>query len=232
VRAVVLDVASPGGTVAGTPELARAVRDLRNAKPTIGFARGPAASAAFWVLSQSDRIIAAPSADGIGSIGVFSERVGVSRALDAAGIDVDLISSSERKVEGHPALPFSDAARAHMQSLVDDAASLFVADVARGRKVSPATVRARFGDGLAFNATQAQTRGLVDAIGELDSAVAEAVNGPSVRARAEASGRAVLRIHARLGGIKLDEPPAAYDPDMLRLRARAAGVRWPPRDAA
>lgn len=171
VSAIVLDIDSPGGTVAGTAETAAAVRAAAAKKKVIAVANPLAASAAYWIGSQASEFVAAPGAD-LGSIGVLAMHTDISKALADAGVAVNVIRSAKYKGEGMPFSPLSDDTRAFMQSKVDDAHSDFVRDVAAGRGVTQTAVRENFGEGRVVNATSAVKRGMADRIGTLDSVVA------------------------------------------------------------
>ena len=79
IKAVFLDIDSPGGTVAGTPELAATVKSINDRKPVYAFSSGLMASAAYWIASQARAIYATPSAQ-VGSIGVLGQPAGHSRS--------------------------------------------------------------------------------------------------------------------------------------------------------
>ena len=178
VQAVVLDVDSPGGEVAGVPEAASAIRSLRGVKPIVASCNTLCASAAYWLASQADRVVASPSGL-VGSIGVFAGHLDESRALDAAGLTVTLIHYGERKVDAASTSPLSDRARQDIQNRVDQAGRMFEQDVASGRRVSLATVQARFGRGGIFTAADAKAAGLVDEVGTFEQAVGKALKLPS-----------------------------------------------------
>lgn len=171
VERIILDVDSPGGMVDGVPETAAMLREARERKEIVAVANTEASSAAYWLASQANRVLATPSAI-VGSIGVYTTHMSSARALDKAGFDVSVISAGERKTETHPALELSESGRAQLQALVDDAYGLFVGDVARGRGVSEATVREGYGRGAALAARDALREGMIDGIATLDEAVA------------------------------------------------------------
>jgi capsid assembly protease len=163
ISTVLLDIDSPGGTIDGVPELAAEVRRLRESKHVIAMANSMAASAAYWVASQADEIVAAPEAL-VGSIGVFIEHDDWSAAMEGAGIKTTYIKAGKYKTDGNPFEPLSDDARTHLQGLVDDAYDLFVADVAKGRGTSAATVRSGYGEGRVLMAKEAKAAGMIDRI--------------------------------------------------------------------
>lgn len=186
VKAIVLDIDSPGGTVAGTGEFADEVLKARGKKPVVGIANAGANSAAYWIGSAADAFFATPSAL-VGSVGVYMLHVDYSQAMDEAGIKPSYVAAGKYKVEGNPYEPLGDEARDHLQSIVDDSYSRFVNGVARGRRVSEATVRNGFGQGRALPAKAALAAGMVDGIKTLDWVIAHA---SSIKASAAADAPA------------------------------------------
>jgi signal peptide peptidase SppA len=171
VKAVVLDIDSPGGTVAGVTELAAEIRDARGgAKPIVAVANAFAASAAYWLASQADELVATPSAQ-VGSIGVYAVHEDVSRMLDEMGVTVTLVSAGEHKTEGNMFEPLSPEAKADIQERVDTTYKTFLADVAAGRRVPVGQVSADYGGGRVFPAKKALTAGMVDRVETLGATV-------------------------------------------------------------
>jgi capsid assembly protease len=170
VSTVLLEIDSPGGTVSGVPELAAEVRALRAKKHVVALANSLAASAAYWIASQADEIVATPEAM-IGSIGVFTYHVDYSAQLEQDGVKVTFVSAGKYKTEANPYQPLSDEAQAHLQSLIDDAYGLFVSDVAKGRGVTPATVRSDYGQGRVLTAQDAKAAGMINRIATADETI-------------------------------------------------------------
>ncbi len=202
IGAVILDVDSPGGTVVGVSEAAAAIRSTRGAKPLIALADPFMASAAYWLGSQADEIVATPSSL-TGSIGVIVTYVDESKALAGAGLNVEQIVYGRRKAEASGLEPLTDEARGAMQDRVDYYGHMFEADVAKGRGISVARVQARYGQGVVFNAGPAQAAGLVDRVGTLESLIGELAKGyrPDARLRAAAYDPVEIRVRAALAGL-------------------------------
>ena len=151
IKAVLLDIDSPGGTVAGTPELAAAVASINERKPVYAFSSGLMASAAYWVASQARAIYATPSAQ-VGSIGVVQAVIDDTAALDAEGIKVEVFSVGKYKAMGAPGTPLTDDQRDLIRSNLAEIAQEFHAAVlARGRSI-PADAM----EGQTFSGRQAQ----------------------------------------------------------------------------
>lgn len=141
VRAVVLDIDSPGGEVAGCFDLADSIYKARGSKPIWSILTESAYSAAYALASACDRIVV-PRTGGTGSVGVICMHVDMSKALGAAGVNVTLIHYGDRKADGADSRPLSDEALSRYQSDVDAMGELFVKTVARNRGLSVKTVRA------------------------------------------------------------------------------------------
>ena len=151
IKAVFLDIDSPGGTVAGTPELAATVASINEQKPVYAFSSGLMCSAAYWIASQARAIYATPSAR-VGSIGVVQAVIDNSAALDARGIKVEVFSVGKYKAMGAPGTPLTDDQRELINSnLAETAQDFHAAVLARGRSIPPEAM-----EGQTFSGRQAQ----------------------------------------------------------------------------
>jgi signal peptide peptidase SppA len=169
VKAVVLDVDSPGGVISGVGELASELRGMRGDKPIIAHADYLVASAAYWIAAQADEIIATPSAL-VGSVGVYSMHVDQSGWLEQLGIKVTLVAEPAEKVEGNPFAPLSEAAEAHMRAIVAQGLTAFRADVAEGRGIAASSVADEWA--RVYTAKDAKAMGMVDKIRTLSETLA------------------------------------------------------------
>jgi signal peptide peptidase SppA len=155
IKAVFLDIDSPGGTVAGTPELAAAVASLNAKKPVYAFTSGLMCSAAYWVASQARAIYATPSAQ-VGSIGVVQVVIDNSAAIDQAGLKVEVFSVGKYKAMGAPGTSLTDDQRELIYSnLAEIAAEFHDAVRARGRSIPDEAM-----EGQTFSGKQAQRHNL------------------------------------------------------------------------
>jgi signal peptide peptidase SppA len=168
VRAIALDIDSPGGEVAGCFDLVDAIYAARSVKPLWAILSEGAYSAAYALASACD-VITVPRTGGTGSIGVIVAHVDFSRALDEEGITVTLIASGERKGEGNEYEPLSKQARQQIQSDVDAVADIFFATVARNRALAASKIRAA--QGATFLGGQGVEFGLADAVMSPDEAL-------------------------------------------------------------
>ena len=140
VRAIMLNIDSPGGEVAGCFDLADMIYAARGRKPIWAVLSESAFSAAYALASACDRITV-PRTGGTGSIGVVWMHCDYSQALDDVGIKVTFIQRGSRKVDGAPEIPLSAEARERIQAEIDSIGEIFEATVARNRGLSIASVR-------------------------------------------------------------------------------------------
>lgn len=170
IGAVVLDINSPGGTVFGLTAIGDKIFNARGTKPIIAVSNSLMASAAFWIGSAADEIIADPDSltGSVGSVMVHVEQV---KLLDEMGVKATVIRSAEHKFEGNDVEVLSDEARTHFQSQIDSFGDSFIAAVARNRDTTAANVRANFGQGRVMRAEQARSAGMVDRIATLENVI-------------------------------------------------------------
>ena len=171
VKAIVLEIDSPGGGVHGVAELSQAIFEARGVKPIVAVASGTMASAAYWIGSAAGELVATPSSD-VGSIGVFTVIENRAVAEHAQGLKTEIISAGEFKVAGNPHEPMSGAAREVIQEHIDSVYGMFVTDVARNRGVGMTTAQ-EMGDGRVHVAPVAKDLGFIDRIATVDQIVNE-----------------------------------------------------------
>lgn len=178
VSGIILDVSSPGGMVYGAQELADKIYSARGTKPIIAVANPLMASGAYWLASAADRIAITPSGD-VGSVGVITEHVDISRRYEQRGVSVSTIKAtgSPYKGENSYVAPLSEEARQHLQNRVDAIHSRFVGDLARFRGVSVDHVNEHFGKGRVVDAKTAMNAGMVDRVGTLQEVAVKMAAG-------------------------------------------------------
>lgn len=177
IRNIVLDVDSPGGSVAGNAEFAAEVMRARTKKPIVAVAQYTMGSAAYHLAAAATEIVAAPSAR-VGSIGTFSIHNDLSEALKQLGIKRTFISAGDGKVDGNESAPLSPDAQARMQAAVDEAYGVFVSNVVRGRGQGMTADRVRKDwKAHVYGSTEALALGMVDKIGTLDETVTRLLAG-------------------------------------------------------
>ena len=134
VRAVMLDMDSPGGMVAGLFDCMRALRTAKakSGKRCVAWAGSGAYSACYGIASTCDEIAVSDTA-GVGSVGVITSLTSYAKMLEENGIDVRVVSSGEEKTDGHGAIPISKGAEARARARVDELAAMFFGEVGAGR---------------------------------------------------------------------------------------------------
>ena len=165
VRAIVLNIDSPGGEVTGVSEIADMVFNGRGVKPITAYVYGLGASAAYWIASAADQVIIADTAE-VGSIGVVSAWTDTREKDKKSGVNtIEIVSSySPRK---RPDLS-TDAGKAQILEIVDSLAETFLKKVARNRGVSAKFVLKNFGQGGLLVGQAAADAGMVDAVGSFE----------------------------------------------------------------
>lgn len=177
VQSILLHIDSPGGSVDGVENLADIIRAASQSKPVVSFADGTMASAAYWLGSAADAIVASSSTAQIGSIGVVATHRDVSRAQEMAGIKTTEISAGRYKRIASQYGPLTESGQAEIQRQIDGIYTIFVDAVAQNRGVSAEKVLADMADGRVFLAREAQARGMVDYIASLDATISNMANG-------------------------------------------------------
>lgn len=164
VGAVLLDIDSPGGEVAGCFEFARKLRTMgasSGGKPIVAFANEMASSAAYAVACCCDAVMTTET--GIaGSIGVWTMLVDMTKGLSKNGIEVTMIRAGERKARGGPYEHADKATFDKLQGWIDQTWNLFADLVADNRPISHQAVMSLEGDW--FTGNDALGLGLVDAV--------------------------------------------------------------------
>ncbi len=177
VRAVVLEVESPGGEVTACDLIHGDVKRMRTEarKPVVAYLEGVAASGGYYISAPADKIIAYPTTV-TGSIGVILQFLNLSGAAEKLGVSRVTVASGAHKDVGDMFRPFTEEDRKIFQPLVEDMHERFVDVVTSGRERAGLTrdEAAALADGRPMTATAAQSAKLVDRLGTFDDAVAEA----------------------------------------------------------
>jgi len=166
VKAIALLIDSPGGTVAGTRDLAAQVAEASKQKPTVAYIEDLGASAAYWVASQAREIYANPTAM-VGSIGTFAVIQDASGAAAQLGIKVHVIRAGEFKGAGTAGTEITREQLDQWQQIVDDLNEHFIRGVSDGRRLTLLRTR-QLADGRAHIAATASHLGLIDGVKSFD----------------------------------------------------------------
>jgi len=170
VKAVLLRIDSPGGTVAASQEIAMAVE--RMDVPVVSSIGDIGASGAYMVASQSDHIVAAPGS-AVGSIGVIMQLTNLQGLLDKVGVEFTVSTKGDLKDAGSPYRSITTTEVALIDEQMTVAYEQFIADVAKGRDMEIEDVR-ELATGWAWMGTEALDLGLIDSLGNYSDAVDKA----------------------------------------------------------
>jgi len=187
IRAILLDVDSPGGETTGCFELADYIYSIRGVKPVYAAANDIALSAAYAIASSASRVFVTRTG-AVGSIGVYALHVDQSEFDKEVGAKYTFVFAGDKKVDGNPHEPLSESAKGDIQAEVDREYGIFVETVARNRKASTKAITGTQAGLLwAENALPL----LADEVGTLDDALAAITKVAGIRTKSLAATAAI-----------------------------------------
>jgi len=190
VKAVVLRINSPGGSVGAVQEVYDEVLRLKKAGKKVVVSMGDvAASGGYYIAAPADKILADPGTL-TGSIGVILQVGNFQELFKKIGVKIEAIKSAEHKDIASPFRTMTESERKILQSVISDAYGQFVQAVVQGRKL-PLEKVLTLADGRIYTGNQARAQGLIDDLGNLETAITQA---------------------QEIAGIK-DKPRVIYDED-------------------
>lgn len=164
VKAILLNIESGGGAVAGVDDTAKLIADInKGLKPVYSFTSGAMASAAYWLGSSAKEVYTSRTAM-MGSIGVIATLVEQSKAMADAGYGVKVVRAGKFKALANPYEPLSKAAEDQIQAQLDAVYTVFLGHVAEMRKVSTEVADKTMAQGREFIGEEAVTAGLANAV--------------------------------------------------------------------
>jgi len=174
IKAIILRINSPGGSVGPTQEIYREVRKTIQTKKVVASMGSVAASGGYYIAAGADKIVANPGTI-TGSIGVIMHFVRFEELLSKIGIDLEILKSGEFKDIGSPNRELTEREKELLNALIADIQRQFEEGVAEGRNLPLEKVR-QIADGRIFSGSRARELGLVDALGNFQDAVEIAKN--------------------------------------------------------
>lgn len=170
IKAIVLRVNSPGGSIVASDVIWREMSEAKKVKPVIVSMGEVAASGGYYISAPADTIVAQPNTI-TGSIGIFGLWFNVKELLnEKLGITTDVVSTGELSDFMNPGRDLTDVERTIIQSSIEDGYETFISRVAEGRGMHVDSVK-KVASGRVWTGTQAKERGLVDVLGGLDTAI-------------------------------------------------------------
>jgi protease IV len=225
VRAVVLDIDSPGGSATATDYLYTEVRKLAAKKPVVAFIRGIGASGAYFLAVGAQRIVATHGSV-VGSIGVISIRPVAEELLGKIGVQVAVARSGPLKGMGSPFIAMTEEERAKDQAMIDRFFQRFLGVVAEGRKQPVEKVR-EWATGEVFWGDEALERGMIDELGDLERATQLAARLARIPADRTSTVRPRrLPIFQRLTGQFSESLARAVSAEVERALTARIEYRW------
>lgn len=165
IKALLLDINSPGGTVAAVQDIYNALNYFRSKKkPVVALMRDVAASGGFYVAMAADKVVAQPGTM-TGSIGVILQTTNAQELLKKIGIDLSAIKSGQNKDIGAIYQSLSPEQKALLQEMIDETYQQFFEAVRKGRPNIDVNTLRIYADGRIFTGARAQTLGLIDGLG-------------------------------------------------------------------
>jgi protease-4 len=169
VKAIVLRIESPGGEIEPCQEILLEIERVKETKPIVVSMGEMAASGGYYISTAADKIVALPTTQ-TGSIGVISAVVNVKELLEKLGIQIEIFKGGKYKDMYWGFRDLTPEEREIMQGMVDEYYEQFVDVVAEGRGLSNEDVR-NLATGQLYSGTEAKELGLVDELGDLDTAI-------------------------------------------------------------
>lgn len=194
---VLMVFSTPGGSVYGIPETADTMARVKSKKPVVGVSQSLAASAGYWLLSQCTEAYCTPGGE-VGSIGVYSAYENIERALEQAGVSVELFSAGKYKTEMSPFGPLSDEARSFQIQRANDYYAMFTKAVSKGRGKPIDAVRQGMGEGRCLGAQAALEAGMIDGVMSVDEVLAKMQRSAKGQARGSSSRSALMAAKRQL----------------------------------
>jgi protease IV len=181
IKAIIIHVNSPGGGVAASEEIYRAVKRIRDEKKKriVASISTVGASGAYYVASATNKIYA-DNGSVVGSIGVIAEWVNYGDLMRWAKLKPEVLKVGELKDTGDPSRDMTPAERAYMQSLIDNMYGQFVQAVAEGRHAKPEDINA-IADGRVWTGQEALPMHLIDQVGDFQDAVDDTAKSVGIK---------------------------------------------------
>lgn len=214
VKAILLRVDSPGGTVAASQEIAMGVKRAAEDKPVVVSVGDICASGGYMVASQADEIIAAPGSS-VGSIGVIMEVANVEELLNKVGISFTTLTTGPYKDAGSPYRSLTATETAMLNEQLAVVYDQFIADVAEGRDMPESKVR-ELATGWVWLGSEALELGLVDSIGNYNDAVDRAAELGGIEGEPNIVSYEYVDPFAGLLGTLLGSKTGPLDAEALR----------------
>ncbi len=171
VKAIVVEINSPGGSVVATREIWQALKEVE--KPKVAYLREVAASGGYYVATAADYIVADPNTM-TGSIGVIAAFTNLEGLFEKIGVKVNVIKAGKYKDIGSPFRNMTEEERAMLEEMINETYQEFLSVIEEGRGSRLSPNWKSYADGRVMSGRQALQIGFVDSLGSLEDAVEKA----------------------------------------------------------
>jgi protease IV len=196
VKAVLLDINTPGGEVAASDSIRHALEEFKKSgKPVVAYFDALAASGGYYIGSGADWIVCHPQSF-TGSIGVIIQAPNYEKLFEKTGLKMYTFKSGKLKDMLNGARSINPEETKYTQTLVDDTYETFLQLVARSRKLDPEKLRNGIADGRVLLGTEALKEGLVDQNGYIEDAISKARQAAGAAYKVEQ-----IKINRNSGGL-------------------------------
>jgi len=169
VKAIILRIESPGGEIAPCQEILWEIERVSETKTIVVSMGGTAASGGYYISTKADKIVALPTTM-TGSIGVISQIMNIEGLLEKLGIQIETYKGGKFKDMYRGFREMTQEEKEIMQGMIDEYYELFIEVVAEGRGLNKEEVR-NLATGQIYTGTEAKELGLIDELGNLDTAI-------------------------------------------------------------
>lgn len=169
VKAIVFRIESPGGEIAPCQEILWEIERVGETKTIVVSMGGTAASGGYYISTKADKIVALPTTM-TGSIGVISQIMNIEGLLEKLGIEIETFKGGQYKDMYRGFREMTREEEEIMQGMIDEYYELFIEVVAEGRGLNKEEVR-NLATGQIYSGTEAKELGLIDELGDLDTAI-------------------------------------------------------------
>jgi protease-4 len=169
VKAIVFRIESPGGEIEPCQEILMEIERVKETMPIVVSMGGTAASGGYYISTKADKIVAMPTTQ-TGCIGVISAVINVEELLEKLGIQIEIFKGGKYKDMYWGFRELTPEEEEIMQQTIDEYYEQFIDVVAEGRELNREEVR-DLATGQIYTGTEAQELGLVDELGDLDTAI-------------------------------------------------------------
>ena len=169
VKAIILRIESPGGEIAPCQEILWEIERVSETKTIVVSMGGTAASGGYYISTKADKIVALPTTM-TGSIGVISQIMNIEGLLEKLGIQIETYKGGKFKDMYRGFREMTQEEKEIMQGMIDEYYELFIEVVAEGRGLNKEEVR-NLATGQIYTGTEAKELGLIDELGDLDTAI-------------------------------------------------------------